>query len=121
MPGITEAQKRAFAHQIAEILAANKAVLKQQGLDVTSKLAELQNKLTVAEKAEEAQLQAMAAAKVKTEASVKATKEAYELASAQVEAMVGSLGKKDALSVKVKGIRDSMSKTALRGRKKAAK
>lgn len=121
MPGITEAQRRAFSHQIAEILGSNKTALKQQGLDVTAKLTDLQNRLNNAEKAEQEQLQAMAAAKTKTEASVKATNAAYELASAQVEAIVGTLGKKDALSQKIKMIRDSMSKVSARGKKKEVK
>lgn len=118
MPALTEAQQRSFIRQMIEILQANQAELKAQGYDATIKLKDLNAKSATAEKAEGIQLQTMAALKAKTADSVRATREAYELASAQVEAVVGALGKKHALAQKVKGMRDAMSKPALRGKKK---
>lgn len=120
MPALTEAQQRSFIRQMIEILLANQAELKSQGYDAAAKVKVLSAKSAAAEKAEEGQLQAMAALKAKTADSVKVTKEAYELASAQVEAVVGTLGKKHTLAQKVKGMRDAMSKPALRGKKKIA-
>lgn len=118
MPALTEAQQRSFIRQMIEILQANQAELKAQGYDAAAKVKVLSAKSATAEKAEGIQLQAMATLKTKTADSVKATKEAYELASAQVEAVVGALGKKHPLAQKVKGMRDAMSKPALRGKKK---
>ena len=121
MAALTEAQKRSFARQMAEVMVSNKEELKKQGLDVTAKLKSLQDRINAAEKAEEGQLRAMAELKAKTAASVKATKEAYELSSSQADAIVGSLGKNSPLSQKIRKMRESMSKVALRGRKKAVK
>ncbi|MBI4727843.1 hypothetical protein HY768_11615 [candidate division TA06 bacterium] len=119
MAALTEAQKRSFNRQMEEVLADNKESLKKQGLDVTPKLKLLKEKNISAEKAEEAQLKAMAEVKAKTAASVKMTTEAYALASAQVDAIVGTLGKDNNLSQKLKKMRESMSKVASRGVKKA--
>ena len=119
MPALTEAQQRSFIRQMIEILQANQAELKAQGYDAAAKVKILTAKSATAEKAEEIQLQAMATVKAKTADSVKATKEAYEMASAQVEDVVGALGKKHTLAQKVKGMRDAMSKPAARGKKKA--
>jgi hypothetical protein len=119
MAALTEAQKRSFNRQMEEVLTGNKESLKKQGLDVTPKLKLLKEKNISAEKAEEAQLTAMAEAKAKTAASVKMTTETYALASAQLDAIVGSLGKDHTLSQKLKKMRESMSKVASRGVKKA--
>ncbi|MDI6739576.1 MAG: hypothetical protein QME74_04345 [Candidatus Edwardsbacteria bacterium] len=119
MPALTEAQQRSFIRQMIEVLQANQAELKAQGYDAAAKVKTLSAQSVTAEKAEQIQLQAMAALKAKTADSVKATKDAYELASAQVEAIVGALGKKHPLAQKVKGLRDAMSKPAARGKKKA--
>ena len=120
MASLTEAQQRSFVRQVTEIMSSNKEELKKQGLDVSAKLKELQEKIATAEKSEDEQLRAQAAAKEKTAASVKATKSAYELASAQVEAIVGSIGKTHPLSTKIKNIRDAMANEALRGKKQQA-
>jgi len=120
MASLTEAQQRSFVRQVTEIMSSNKEELKKQGLDVSAKLKELQEKIAAAEKAEDEQLRAQAAAKEKTTNSVKATTEAYQLASAQVEAIVGSIGKTDPLSTKIKNIRDAMANEALRGKKQQA-
>jgi hypothetical protein len=88
-------------------------------LDITAKLKLLQDKAAASEKAEEAQLTAMAEVKAKTAASVKMTTETYALASAQLDAIVGSLGKDHTLSQKLKKMRESMSKVASRGVKKS--
>jgi len=119
MAALTEAQKRSFNRQMEEVMTSSKDVLKKQGLDVMPKLKLLKEKNIGAEKAEEAQLKAMAEVKAKTAASVKMTTEAYALASAQLDAIVGSLGKDHTLSQKLKKMRESMSKTASRGVKKA--
>jgi hypothetical protein len=118
MAALTEAQKRSFNRQMEEVMTSSKDVLKKQGLDVMPKLKLLKEKNIGAEKAEEAQLKAMAEVKAKTAASVKMTTEAYALASAQLDAIVGSLGKDHTLSQKLKKMRESMSKTASRGVKK---
>jgi len=120
MASLTEAQQRSFVRQVTEIMSSNKEELKKQGLDVSAKLKELQEKIATAEKAEDEQLRAQAAAKEKTAASVKATTEAYQLASSQVEAIVGSIGKTHPLSTKIKNIRDAMANEALRGKKQQA-
>jgi len=120
MASLTEAQQRSFVRQVTEIMSSNKEELKKQGLDVSAKLKELQEKIATAEKSEDEQLRAQAAAKEKTAASVKATTEAYQLASSQVEAIVGSIGKTDPLSTKIKNIRDAMANEALRGKKQQA-
>jgi cell division septum initiation protein DivIVA len=114
-----EAQKRSFNRQMTEIMSANKEELKKQGLDITAKLKLLQDKAAASEKAEEAQLTAMSEVKAKTAASVKMTTETYALASAQLDAIVGTLGKDHTLSQKLKKMRESMSKVASRGVKKA--
>lgn len=119
MPALTEAQKRSFIRQMIEILQANQAELKAQGYDAAAKVKTLSAQSVTAEKAEQIQLQTMATLKAKTADSVKATRDAYELASAQVEAIVGALGKKHTLAQKVKGMRDAMSKPGARGKKKA--
>jgi len=119
MAALTEAQKRSFNRQMTEIMSANKEELKKQGLDITAKLKLLQGKAAASEKAEEEQLKAMAEVKAKTAASVKMTTETYALASAQLDAIVGSLGKDHTLSQKLKKMRESMSKVASRGVKKA--
>jgi len=119
MAALTEAQKRSFNRQMTEIMSANKVELKKQGLDITAKLKLLQGKAAASEKAEEEQLKAMAEVKAKTAASVKMTTETYALASAQLDAIVGTLGKDHTLSQKLKKMRESMSKVASRGVKKA--
>ena len=119
MAGLTEAQRRSFTRQVIELMAANKDALNAQGLNVTAKLADLQTRSAASERTEELQLKAMADAKAATAAAVKANKDAYELASAQADAMVGSLGKANALSQKIRKMRDAMSKVASRGKKKA--
>jgi hypothetical protein len=119
MAALTEAQKRSFNRQMEEVMTNSKDALKKQGLDVMPKLKLLKEKNINSEKAEEAQLKAMAEVKAKTAASVKMTTEAYALASAQLDAIVGSLGKDHTLSQKLKKMRESMSKTASRGVKKA--
>jgi len=119
MAALTEAQKRSFNRQMTEIMSANKVELKKQGLDITAKLKLLQGKAAASEKAEEEQLKAMAEVKAKTAQSVKMTTETYALASAQLDAIVGTLGKEHTLSQKLKKMRESMSKVASRGVKKA--
>ena len=119
MAALTEAQKRSFSRQMEEVLADNKESLKKQGLDVTPKLKLLKEKNISAEKAEGSQLMAMAEVKAKTAQSVKMTTETYALASAQLDAIVGTLGKDNTLSQKLKKMRESMSKVASRGVKKA--
>lgn len=119
MAGLTHDQKRAFIHRMIEILEENQDVLAQAGFDVQSRIDQLKQKWAEQEQAEAEQLQALALYKEKTELSVEKLSEAYKLASATVELIVGILGKDHPLVEVIKNIRDEMALEAQRGKKKS--
>ena len=121
MAGLTEAQKRSFARQISEIMKDSSPELKKNGVDLGAKIKEIQQKIEKSEKTEQEQLKAQAEAKAKTSASKEALKDVYTFASAQVEVIVGTFGKKHPISEKIKNIRDAMANEAARGKKKEPK
>ena len=115
MPGLTENEKRAFAHLMAEILQDNLARLAALGFNGNARLNELRVKEHVAQDKEAAQLAARVAHENATAASVEATDEVYNLASDTVEVIVGLVGKDDALSGRLRNLRDEMNLEAARG------
>jgi len=115
MPGLTESEKRAFAHLVAEILADNLARLRELGYDGSARLNELRTKERIAQEKEAAQLAARVALERSTAESVKATDEAYRLASDTVELIVGLVGKNDPLAHRLRNLRDELKNEAARG------
>ena len=115
MPGLTENEKRAFAHLVAEILQDNIARLHGLGYDGHARLHELRTKEQIAQEKEAAQLAARVASENATAESVEATEEVYKLASDTVELIVGLVGKDDPLAHRLRNLRDEMNLEAARG------
>ena len=115
MPGLTENEKRAFTHLMAEILQDNLTRLASLGFNGNARLMELRAKEQIAQDKEAAQLAARVAHENATAVSVKATDEAYKLASDTVEVIVGLVGKDDALANRLRNLRDEMNLEAARG------
>ncbi|MEW6556840.1 MAG: hypothetical protein AB1349_05730 [Elusimicrobiota bacterium] len=113
---LTETTKREFAKRTLDILNSYSDVLKKTELDIKPKSDELKKLVDEAFSAEEKQLKAQTEAKKATSASQKATTSCYKKASDVIELIVGALGKEDALSKRLKNLRDEISKEALRGK-----
>ena len=75
MAKLTEADKRAFARQVVEVLRQNTARLSGAGFDASSRVISLEGKAHEAEVKEAAQLDAQQAALRATDASNTATDE----------------------------------------------
>jgi len=116
---LTETTKREFAKRTLDILNSNADALKKAGVDSSVKSGELKQLIDDAFSAEEKQLAAQTQSKKATEASQNATTEAYKKASAVIELLVGSLGKEDALSKRLRNLRDEIANEALRGKSEA--
>ncbi|MDO9028620.1 MAG: hypothetical protein Q7U68_07170 [Candidatus Roizmanbacteria bacterium] len=117
MAGLTETTKREFAKRTLDLLNANASTLKTAGVDIKGKSDELKKLIDDAFSAEEKQVSAQTAAKKATETSQKATDSAYKNASDVIELIVGALGKGDALSKRLRNLRDEIAKESLRGKK----
>ena len=115
---LTENEKRAFAHLIAEILQDNLARLNGLGFNGSDRLEEIRAKEQLAQEKEAAQLAARVAEQNATAASVDATDSVYRLASDTVELIVGLVGKDDALAQRLRNLRDEMKNEAARGQRK---
>ena len=89
-------------------------------MDIKAKSDELKKLIDEAFSCEQKQLPAQTAAKKATESSQKATKDAYKKSSDVIELIVGALGKGDALSKRLRNLRDEIAKEALRGKKTTA-
>ena len=121
MARLTEAQRRAFARQIAEIMKDHQQELADAGFDPSERISELEQLCDIAEDKEAAQVAAREALRKATAESRKATREAYKFASATVELIVGLLGKDHPLSKILRNLRDEMALEAQRGKKKGQK
>jgi hypothetical protein len=108
MAKLTEADQRAFSHQVLEVLRQNSAKLSVAGFDTSGRAAALEAKTDEAEVKEAEQLQAKEALLRATAASTTSTQEAYDLASASVNLIEGILGKDDALVKLLRGLRPAM-------------
>ncbi|WP_394796026.1 hypothetical protein [Armatimonas sp.] len=108
MAKLTDTDRRAFSHQMVEVLQQNAAHLLAAGLDVTARQTELAAKAHEADVKEAAQLTAQQAAHRATEESSAATDVAYELASTTVNLVEGALGKNDPLVVSLRQLRPGL-------------
>ncbi|MBC8266031.1 MAG: hypothetical protein H8E84_03605 [Flavobacteriales bacterium] len=105
---LTDAQKLAFAREMAEILTNNQAELVAGGYDPAAKITEFCTQSTAAENAEADQQQAQADAKQATMDANDTRDTVYNNASATVELMVGVLGKDNLIVQEIKAIRGEM-------------
>jgi hypothetical protein len=105
---LTEADQRAFSHQVLEVLRQNSAKLSAAGFDTSGRAGALEAKTDAAETREAEQLQAKEALLRATVASTTSTQEAYDLASATVNLIEGILGKDDPLVRLLRGLRPGM-------------
>jgi hypothetical protein len=117
MPALTEAQQLDFVRRVAAVLKESKAEIEAEGFPATQRATELDGLAADADKAEAEQAQAQAIAAQKTRDAVTKREKAYARASASVEGVVGALGKDHTLVKKLKGLRDSMTLEAARGKK----
>ena len=117
---LTETNKREISKRTLDILNSNAPTLKTAGVDIKGKSDELKKLIDDAFSAEEKQLKAQTDAKRSTELSQKATDSAYRKASDVIELIVGALGKGDALSKRLRNIRDEIANEALRGKREKA-
>ena len=120
MAALTETRKREFSKRLLDILNSNADALQTAGDDIDVKSDNLKALVDNAFSAEEKQLHARTEANRATEASQKATEDAYKEASNVVELIVGALGKQDALSKRLKKLREEISKESLRGKRKTS-
>lgn len=120
MAALTETTKREFSKRLLDILNSNADALQTAGVDIGVKSANLKELVDNAFSAEERQLHARTEANRATEASQKATEDAYKEASNVVELIVGALGKQDALSKRLKKLREEISKESSRGKRKTS-
>jgi len=102
---LNEARKRDFVSQLIVILEQNSPALSDQGYDPTSKITQLQTKLTAADEAEGKQHEAMAAAKDATKRANETLNDAYTDGSATVDLISGLLGKNNNLVLEIKKLR----------------
>jgi len=114
---LTEAQKRAFARELIEILVDHQAQLTAAGFTTATRITQLQTLAQAADDKEAGQVAAREAHRRATTESKAATKAAYDNASATIELIVGLLGKSDPLVKTLKNLRDEMSNEAARGRR----
>ncbi|MFA5779933.1 MAG: hypothetical protein WC947_07330 [Elusimicrobiota bacterium] len=119
MAGLTDTTKREFAKRTLDILNSNADALKKTGVDIKAKSDELKKLVDDAFSAEEKQLKSQTEAIKSTEVSQKATVDVYKKASDVIELIVGALGKGDALSKRLRNLRDEISNEALRGKRPA--
>jgi hypothetical protein len=119
MAGLTETTKREFSKRALDILNSNAEALKSSGVDIKGKSDELKKLIDDAFAAEEKQVTAQTEARRATETSQKATADAYKKASDIVDLIVGAMGKGDALSKRLRNLRDEIANEALRGKKQA--
>jgi hypothetical protein len=112
MAKLTEADQRAFSHQVLEVLRQNSVKLGAAGFDTSGRAAALEAKTDEAETREAEQLSAKEALLRATVASTTSTQEAYDLASASVNLIEGILGKDDALVKLLRGLRPGMHNAA---------
>lgn len=121
MAGLTYAQKFSFAETVAEIIVQNKQSLIAAGLAADKKLAVMleKNKKVVIADAKQEKLKSDL--KQATEEAVTAVEDSYKLASSNLDAIVGSLGKDNQLSRRLRKIREQMTKEALRGKRETTK
>lgn len=121
MAGLTYAQKYSFAETVAEILIQNKQALLEAGLAADKKLTQLQEKNRKVTVADVKQEKLKADLKKSTEEAVTAVEDSYKFASSILDAIVGSLGKDNQLSQRLRKIREQMTKEASRGKRETTK
>ena len=121
MAALTDAQKQAFAREILEILKNNKEKLQSAGFDVSAKINSLEANTQEAEKQKAEQRTLEAKKEEQTKKARETLEKVYDEASADVELVVGILGKDDDLSHQLKKIRDSYAKESLRGKEEEEK
>ena len=105
MTGLGESKKRDFVSQLIVILEQKSQLFVDKGFDPTTKITQLQSKLTSADDAEGRQTNAKAASKAATTEAQATLLAAYADGSATVELIVGLLGKKDPLVQEIKKLR----------------
>ncbi|MEK6795721.1 MAG: hypothetical protein AABZ39_13150 [Spirochaetota bacterium] len=115
MASLTETSKRDFAKRILEVLKSSGENLKPAGVDASVKAAKLETLVTEAFAAEDGQIKTRAESQKISARSRETVESAYAEASAVVELIVGSLGKKDPLSRRLKSLRDEVSRESNRG------
>lgn len=108
MARLTDSDRRAFSHQVVEVLRQNAAQLTAAGFDVTARVTTLDGKAKEADVKEAAQLTAQQAAQRATDESTAATDAAYELASTTVNLIEGILGKDDPLVESLRQLRPGL-------------
>lgn len=101
-----EAGKRDFVSQVISLSTESAELLIAKGFDPAAKIELLTNKKQIADKAETAQQEAAAAAKVATKVSNEKLDEAYREASNQVDLISGLLGKENELVKKMRKFRN---------------
>ena len=108
MAKLTEADQRAFSHQVLEILKKNSARLSAAGFETSGRVVAVEAKTHTADIDEAGQTQAKEALLRATATSTTSTTEAYDLASASVNLIEGILGKDDPLVKVLRGLRPAM-------------
>ncbi|WP_309720135.1 hypothetical protein [Armatimonas sp.] len=108
MAKLTDADRRAFAHQVVEVLRLHAPQLSAAGFDVTTRLTQLEASAHEADVKEAAQLSAQQAALRATQESTTATDDAYDFASKSVSLVEGILGKDDPLVTVLRGLRPAL-------------
>ena len=117
MSGLSHAQKLAFVREVLELLKMEQSNLLEKGVDVSQRIATLENESSLAEGAEAEQQKASSASKDATRKALTSIRTAYRDASDAVDQVAGTLGKNSELVKTIRGIRDSMNKVALRGKR----
>lgn len=117
---LTETSKREFAKRILNVLVSHADTARTAGVDASVKAAKLNALIDEAFAAEDAQIRIAAESLQATQRSRTTMEAAYAEASAAVELIVGSLGKKDMLSHRLKKLREEMSRTSKDSAMKAA-
>lgn len=105
MAALRESEKRDFISQMITLLVEESETLTTEGFNPTEKLAALNEKNTVAEKAEIEQQQIEAKAREATKRANEKLDEAYRLASNMADLISGLLGKENELVKKMRRFR----------------
>lgn len=97
MGSLSDAKKRDFVTQIISLTSENVERLNAKGFNPGNAIEELSAKKKLADKAENAQQESIAATKAATTLAQDSLDEAYRAASNQVDLISGLLGKEDEL------------------------
>jgi len=117
---LTYSGKLGFAKQLGSIIQEKAVELKAAKMDVDGRSKEISARVDIAIKEDGKQETLKAELRAQTDKAVEAANQAYSYASDAADLIVGSLGKTHELSKRIRKLREQMSNTANRGKKKQA-